>query len=46
MKKIAYYGAALIAIYLAVDHFSGTSSILKSGSSGVAGVVTSLQGRG
>jgi len=45
VKKLAYYGAALIAIYLAVDHFSGTSSIIKSASSGGAGFVKSLQGR-
>jgi hypothetical protein len=45
MRKLVTYGAGLIALYLVVEYSTGSGSLLKNGSAGVATVVKSLQGR-
>jgi hypothetical protein len=46
MKKALEYMAALIALYLGVNYATGASADFKSGSTGVATIVESLQGKG
>lgn len=45
MSKGVKYGAALIAVYLAVRFAGGSSSILKSGGNAATSLVKSFQGR-
>lgn len=45
MKKLAAYGAGLIALYIAVANGSNTGSVISSGASGLSKVTSTLQGR-
>jgi hypothetical protein len=45
MKKLATYGAGLIALYLAVAYASGTGSLLSKGTGGATSIIKALQGR-
>jgi len=45
MKRVLFYGAALIGIYLAVNYATGTSSVIRSAGSSGSAIVQSLQGR-
>ena len=45
MKRVVFYGAVLIGLYLAVNYATGASSVLKSGGSAGSAIVQSLQGR-
>lgn len=44
MKKIAGYGAALIALYIAVAN-ANTGNVISAGASGISKVTGTLQGR-
>lgn len=44
-KKLAQYGAALIAIYLIVDHGTNAGTVMTKGASGGATIIHALQGR-
>lgn len=45
MKKALTYMAGLIALYLAVENFTGSGTVINDGASGVTSIVKSLQGR-
>lgn len=45
MKKLALYGTVLIALYLAVDHSTGSGALLKGGTSLATGTIDAFQGR-
>jgi hypothetical protein len=44
-RKLAVYGAGLIALYLLVEHGTAAGKLLDAGSKGGIGVVKALQGR-
>lgn len=44
-KRILVYTGGLIALYLVVKNYGGTSNVLSTGSSAVSKLVTTLQGR-
>lgn len=45
VKKITFYGAGLIALYLVVVNYTGFSKDVSSSTSGASSVVSALQGR-
>ncbi len=45
MPKFVKYGFGAIAVYLVVKNFSGTSSVLSSGTTGGAKIIQAFQGR-
>lgn len=45
MRKALTYSAGLIALYLIVEHYTGSGTVLSKGASGISTVVQSLQGR-
>lgn len=44
-KKVATYVGGLIALYLVVEHATGTGQIMTNGANGSATVIKTLQGR-
>lgn len=44
-RKLAVYGAGLIALYLFVNHASGAGTVISAGANGGSTVIKSLQGR-
>jgi hypothetical protein len=46
MRKYALYGAGLIALYLAVEHYTGFSKDATASASGGASIIKAFQGRG
>lgn len=45
MRKLLTYSAGLIALYLVVEHATGSGSLLKNGSSGGVSIIKAFQGR-
>ena len=46
MKKVAFYGAVLVGIYLGVYYYTGAGTLIKDASSGGAQLVQAFQARG
>lgn len=44
-KKVITTGGALIALYLGVYYWTGSGTLIKTGSSGAATVIKAFQGR-
>jgi len=45
VKKILFYGAALIALYLAVINFTGFTSDINASATGGSSIIKAFQGR-
>jgi hypothetical protein len=45
MKKLAAYGAGLIALYLGVYYYTGAGALIQDTTKGTSGVITAFQGR-
>lgn len=45
MKKVLTYVGGLIALYLVVDHATGSGSVLHAGANGGSTIIKTLQGR-
>ena len=45
MRKMLTYGAGLIALYLVVNHASGSGTLLNAGAQGGTTLVKAFQGR-
>lgn len=45
VRKLAGYGTALIALYIAVAHGSDTGNVISAGASGLSKLTGTLQGR-
>lgn len=46
LRKYATYGAALIALYLVVEHYKGFSSDESAAATGGSSLIKAFQGRG
>jgi hypothetical protein len=44
-RKLAVYGAGLIALYLLVENATGAGTLLDKSASGSVGIIRALQGR-
>jgi len=44
-RKLAVYVGGLIALYLVVDHWQGTTKVEGASASGLSGIFKTLQGR-
>jgi hypothetical protein len=45
LRKALEYGAVLIGIYLGVNYFTGAEGDVKATSTGLEGIISSLQGK-